>query len=97
MPLYANAELLIRGNLAVVKRGTKPRPVRIGELTDAQVSAINAHRRSRNLGDINKEILFVGKHLYDSRVLQDGYEVNDVIKQITGGLDSNSQSSTRQK
>jgi hypothetical protein len=82
MPLYENAEQLIRGNIAVIKRGQKPRAVVIGYLTEAQLHAINAYRSSRGWELIEKDIVFVGCHVYDSRVVRDGYTEDDLLAQI---------------
>lgn len=82
MPLYPDAVRLIRGNIAVLKRGGKPRPVVIGYLTDKQLEEINTFRRSRNWEPIEKDVVFVGTHVYDSRVVRDGYSEDDLIAQI---------------
>lgn len=82
MPLYDNAERLIRGNIAVIKRGKKPNAVVVGYLTDAQMEAINTYRRSRNWEPIERDVVFVGTHVYQSRVVQDGYSEDDLIAQI---------------
>lgn len=82
MPLYDNAERLIRGNLSVIKRGKKPDPVLVGYLTDVQLEAINVYRRSRGWEPITREVVFVGTHIYESRVLKDGYSEDDLIAQI---------------
>lgn len=86
MPLYPSAERLIRGNFAIIKRGGKPRPVTIGYLTDAQLNAINANRLGRNFSAIDKEILFVGTHVYESRIIRDGYTEEDLLIQITSAM-----------
>jgi hypothetical protein len=86
MPLNKDAERLIRGNIAVIKRGQKPRPVIIGCLTDEQLEQINNFRRQHNFQEIVKEILFVGTHLYRSRVEQDGYTVEEILSQIESAL-----------
>jgi hypothetical protein len=86
MPLYPNAEQLIRGNIAVIKRGQKPRAVLIGYLTDAQMNDINAYRRTRNWEPIGKDIVFIGSHVYESRVVNDGYSEDDLIAQIKSAL-----------
>lgn len=82
MPLYPDAEQLIRGNIAFIKRGGKPRPVLIGYLTNIQLLSINAYRASRNWEPINREIVFIGCHVYDSRVTRDGYSEDDLLAQI---------------
>jgi hypothetical protein len=86
MPLYDNAEQLIRGNLSVIKRGKKPNAVVVGYLTDVQMAAINTYRRSRSWEPIERDIVFVGTHIYDSRVVKDGYSEDDLIAQIKSAL-----------
>jgi hypothetical protein len=83
MPLYENATQLIRGNFSVAKRGRKPRLVPIGYLTDTQLDRINENRRRRQFEPIDREVVFVGSHLYESRILEDGYTIDDVLRQIS--------------
>src|SRR5665213_2561838 len=86
MPLSQNAEAFIRANLAAAVSGGKPRAVAIGSLTDVQLKEINSHRRKRGLPEIAAEIVFVGKHVYESRVSRDGYSIEDVILQIENAV-----------
>src|ERR1035438_6668208 len=88
MPLYDNAEKLIRGALSAPARGKKAHYVVIGYLTDAQLIAINAYRQQRKFEPIEQEVVFRGQHLYDSRIRDDGYTVEDVLKQIARALSS---------
>ena len=82
MPLVPDAERLIRGNFAVIKRGKKPRRITVGYLTESQLQAVNAERLRRNFTPLSGEIYFIGSHLYDSRVVRDGYSEDDVITMI---------------
>jgi hypothetical protein len=82
MPLIPNAERLIRGNFAAIKRGKKPRRVSIGYLTENQLSAINAERQKRGFVPLSGEIYFIGTHIHDSRISKDGYTEDDVLKMI---------------
>src|SRR5208337_3431057 len=82
MPLVPNAERLIRGNFAVIKRGKKPPRVTIGNLTKKQLDDINAVRSTRGMVPLSGEVFFVGTHLYDSRIKEDGYTEDDVLKMI---------------
>jgi hypothetical protein len=87
MPLYDNALYLIRGNLEEIRRGGKARVVPVGRLTNAQHEAVNAHRAGANLPPLeDREIVFIGKHVYDSRVVRDNYTIEDVIVQIASAL-----------
>lgn len=86
MPLNANAAELIRGNLVKIHRGRKAWPVVIGCLTDAQLEILNAERERRGFKTMVAKVMFVGAHIYDSRVVQDGYSFDDVITQIESAM-----------
>ncbi len=88
MPLLANAAQLIRANLEQFKPDVKihVKAVAIGTLTDAQLATINARRNEEGLKPIVPEVLFVGWHVYRSRVLRDGYSIADVIDQIESAM-----------
>lgn len=97
MPLYPDAVRLIRGNIAVLKRGGKPKAVVIGYLTDNQLEDINAFRRTRNWQPIEKDVVFVGTHVYESRVVGDGYSEDDLIAQIESAFSTASRYIPTQK
>ncbi len=63
------------------------RVVAIGELTAAQLLAFNTVRAALNLPPISAEIVFLGRHVYNSRIANDGYTIDDVLDQITSALD----------
>ncbi|MGI4755431.1 MAG: hypothetical protein ACRYGF_01120 [Janthinobacterium lividum] len=94
MPLYANALTLIRTTLEQIARGEKPQAITIGTLTDVQKDAINHARatRTNHLGlpapfpPIQAEIVMIGRHLYNSRVVKDGYTIDEVLMQIGNAL-----------
>jgi hypothetical protein len=90
MPLYPKAVSLIRANLEAIRDGLKVKPVAIGRLTDDQTDAINRHRLAHNaaLPPIVAEVIFIGSHIYQSRVARDGYSIDDVIDQIASAMDS---------
>ena len=98
MPLYANALELIRAQLESIARGEKPPAIVVGALTDGQLHSINQARRERknHLGQsdpfppIRAEIVMVGRHLYNSRVVKDGYTIDAVLMQIANALDERS-------
>jgi hypothetical protein len=87
MPLIENARKLILKNLFKVHRGRKAWPVVIGSLTSAQLADLNAERQRRGFEPMIGQVVFVGQHIYDSRVKEDGYSFNDVIDQIYSALD----------
>lgn len=55
-----------------------------------QLEAINAHRlpHNPNLQPVIDEVVFIGKHTYNSRILGDGYTVDDVVEQIGFAMDA---------
>lgn len=88
MPLFDNAVYLIRANLEEIAHGGKARAVEIGRLAQAQLDVINAERQSRStpLEPIAPEVVFIGKHVYQSRCVRDGYTIDDVVDQIMSAL-----------
>jgi hypothetical protein len=88
MPLFGNAADLIRTNLGLIKNKSHVHIVPIGTLTAEQLSAINENRLAEGLNLIVEEVLFVGGHIYKSRIIGDGYTVDDVVDQITSAMDS---------
>jgi hypothetical protein len=92
MPLYENAAELIRTNLEQFSPTKKVRvkAVVIGVLTETQLAALNAYQDAEHLPRSTGEVLFHGWHIYKSRVLKDGYQIEDVIAQITSAMSSNS-------
>jgi hypothetical protein len=90
MPLRTEAPALIRTNLEQIEAGQKARLVEIGALTSKQVADINKHRAAQGLVPVNAEVVFIGKHIYQSRIAKDGYTIDDVIDQITNALHSDS-------
>lgn len=87
MPLYINAEYLILANLNEIAQGRRARAVAIGTLTEEQFVAINRQKESDDLPRLeDKEIIFLGQHIYNSRVVRDGYTIDDIIKQITSAV-----------
>jgi hypothetical protein len=92
MPLYANAVDLIRANFDQISQGKKAKAVAIGTLTERQLGAVNQSRQSRlnPLPVIIAEVLFLGQHIYNSRIVRDGYTIDDVIDQIVSAMDSRS-------
>jgi hypothetical protein len=86
MPLSEGAKALILKNLMKIHRNRTAYPVTIGYLTDVQLSMLNAERAGRNFKAMTARVLFVGAHIYESRVRRDGYSFDDVITQIEGAL-----------
>lgn len=88
MPLYLNAIDLIRANLLCIQSGSKAKAVAIGTLTEQQLQVINAERESRTplLPPIIEEVLFIGGHIYTSRIVRDNYTLDDVLDQISSAM-----------
>jgi hypothetical protein len=88
MPLHENATALIRANLEIIQSGRKARAVVIGVLTQVQLEAINDHRRFHNpdLPLVGAVVIFIGGHVYRSRVERDGYSIEDVVDQIVSAM-----------
>ena len=70
-----------------IRDGQKPKLVVIGTLTANQLAEINANRHVQELPPIIGEVVFVGKHIYKSRVVQDGYTIEDVLDQIVSAME----------
>jgi hypothetical protein len=88
MPLYPNARIEIRRNLRRIEKGKSARLIAIGRLTEEQLRAINEKREAHGLAPIVAEVVFRGRHPYQSRVLKDGYTIEDVADQICSGMDA---------
>jgi hypothetical protein len=88
MPLYENAAAQIRANLETIQSGRKARAVAIGTLTGVQLEAINQHRLAHNasLPLIVAEVVFIGAHVYRSRIERDHYTIDDVVAQIVSAM-----------
>jgi hypothetical protein len=88
MPLTDGARNLIRANLEALQEGKRAPIVEVGRLTKAQLNAINTERCTHGHPPVGPEIHFVGRHIYESRILRDGYTIEDVIIQIESGMDA---------
>jgi hypothetical protein len=90
MPLYANAFDRMRANFERIAHGGKPSGVVIGTLTTEQLDALNRMRAAHKppLPPVKSEVLFYGLHLYRSRVVRDGYTIEDVLDQIASAMDA---------
>lgn len=86
MPLSPGAVDLIRQNLLIVQDGKKPPLVAIGTITAEQCAALNAIRSTHGFPPVTGEVIFAGRHIYKSRVHQDGYTIDEVVEQITSAM-----------
>ncbi|HMD83398.1 MAG TPA: hypothetical protein VKO18_01710 [Terriglobia bacterium] len=82
-----NARDVMRTNLGRIRNKKKVHIVPIGTLTVAQLTTINAGRLTQGLRPIVEEVVFVGGHIYKSRIIGDGYTIEDVIDQISSAMD----------
>lgn len=88
MPLSEDAPALIRANFEQLQNGTRARLVTIGNLTAEQLTAINDNRRAHGHPAIVADVVFVGRHVYESRIMRDGYTIDDVIDQISSAMNA---------
>jgi hypothetical protein len=91
MPLYVNGAALIASNLERIRAGERARLVAIGSLTPEQVAAINKYRTAHNFPPIQPEVVFIGKHIFQSRIEGDGYTIRDVIEQMASAMRASSE------
>jgi hypothetical protein len=89
MPLLANAPELVRHNLDQIRIGNRVKLIVIGRLSVTQLADINSIRLALAFRPIIAEIVFIGMHIYRSRIAGDGYTIEDVVEQISSALDSN--------
>jgi hypothetical protein len=90
MPLLSNARRTMRINLEKIRDGKNPGLIVIGTLTANQLININAIRTAEEMPPIVEEVVFKGKHLYESRIDGDGYTIDDVLDQIVSAMDPTS-------
>lgn len=91
MPLIRNGRDIIRASLDILSTGGKPLVTTIGYLTADQHAIISAARILHGLPPlISPEVVFLGRHLYLSRAIRDGYTSDDIIDQIESAMDASS-------
>ena len=91
MPLYLNGGHLIRRNLEALQAGERAPRVAVGKLTKEQIDAVNSQQIEQELPLSIAEVVFVGRHIYNSRIARDGYTIQDVIDQIESALSAESE------
>lgn len=87
---FTDACELIRANLEGLQAGRKVRLVVIGTFTEQQLKDINQERQLGNYPPIDPEVVFIGSHAFRSRIVNDGYSIDDVVDQIASGMDRTS-------
>lgn len=91
MPLYTNAIVLIKANLIAISNGLRAQYQEIGFFTETQFSELNNYQEKLKLPKLeSNKILYLGRHHYNRRCNDDGYEINDLILQIISALDETS-------
>jgi hypothetical protein len=88
MPLFREALALIRANLEKLQKGNRVRMVSVGFLTEEQLETINHACKSNGYPCLEGEVVFLGRHLYEGRMIRDGYTIDDVIDQIASAMDA---------
>jgi len=86
MPLFDDAIELIRANPEQLQQGSRAKLVAIATLTKAQLDAFNQERYAHSWPPIVAEVVFIGRHVYESRVTRDGYSIDDVIDRIASAM-----------
>jgi hypothetical protein len=77
---------LIRANLEVLASSKRPKRIEIGDLSDEQLSQINDFRRENGFPAIIARVVFIGRHLYQSRIVENGYTIDEVLEQIENAM-----------
>lgn len=89
--LIKDVDSQIRENLNCIDRGDRAKFITIGYFTDIQFRDINNYRAKYNLPALlSNEIIYMGRHHYNSRVIRDGYSIDDLIEQIKNSLNKDS-------
>lgn len=87
MPLYPDAPQLIRLNLEQLIAGTRPKRVDVGSIEENRLEEINQFRSAHRLPVLTeRKLVFIGKHIYNNRIIKDGYSVEDVLEQIASAM-----------
>lgn len=87
MPLIHKARRIMRINLERIRDNQKPKLIVIGTLTANQLTKINEHLIIQKRPQIVEEVVFTGTHIYKSRVIRDGYTIEDVLDQISSAME----------
>jgi hypothetical protein len=86
MVLLPNAIDQICIQLEQIAKGEKVSAFTIGHLLPHQVELLNTFRSSLGLSHVGSELVFVGRHIHKSRIIEDGYEIADVRAQLESAL-----------
>lgn len=86
MPLFPGAIDDIRAQLIKIQTGERVPVIHVGALLPEQVEQLNSFRRSSGLVEIAENLVFVGRHIFNSRIVKDGYSIEDVCIQVESAL-----------
>ena len=82
MCLYDGMLTVVRRQLQLIAEGKWVSLVEVGCLTDDQHRQLCEFRERRGLPKVESpQIVYLGRHHYDSRVVQ-GYTINDLVQQL---------------
>jgi hypothetical protein len=87
MPLYPDGKDRIRAQLERIDCGDKVWALDVGRLTDEQFAALQ--QLKADLGHPipeSPELVYLGRHHYKSRVIGDGYEIEDLVSQVEAAM-----------
>jgi len=87
MPLYPDGKDRIRAQLERIDCGEKVWALDVGQLTDEQFTALQ--KLKAGLGHPvpeSPELVYLGRHHYNSRVTGDGYEIEDLVRQVEAAM-----------
>jgi hypothetical protein len=87
MPLHADGKARILLQLQRLERGEQVSVVEIGRLSDEQFAALCRLKAELDHPiPESPELVYKGKHHFDSRVVRDGYQIEDLALQIESAL-----------
>lgn len=78
MVLLPNALDTICAQLTQLSQGQRVPIITVGQLRADQVDLLNKLRSSLNLEPVNGELVFLGRHIYQRRIVDDGYSIPEV-------------------
>ena len=93
--LNPDADKLILANLREIEKGNRPKTISVGSITEAQLAELNAIRAEHELPEIEgREVVFIGRHIYQRRVVEQGYSIEDVVTQICTAMADSSRANS---
>lgn len=91
MPLFHDALERMRASFEMLEAGKRPEMFAIGWFSEQQFRQINEMRLKLRLQPIEKnEIVFIGRHIFESRRVDNEYSIEDMLTQIHCAMSSES-------